>query len=152
MTNNLICLHWNARGLTKSRLEEFRVLLNQLDPDLVFLSETHWSHHFNVKFKFYYVLKRDRLLHRGGGVALLIKKSIQFSVKPPINLNVTEAIGATISPTQEKLTVFPFTPLKGIGPQKTPTFFINYPSFHISRRPKRTSPPLGVIPHRKRSW
>jgi hypothetical protein len=58
--------------LTKSRVEEFRTLLNSHDPDLVFLSETHWNKNFQVKFKNYSTLKKDRNDRRGGGVALLI--------------------------------------------------------------------------------
>jgi exonuclease III len=128
MTNNLICLQWNARELTKSRLEEFRVLLNQLNPDLVFLSETHWSHHFNVKFKFYHVLKRDRQLHRGGGVALLVKKSIQFSVKPPINLNAIEAIGATIFTNSGEVDCFSVYSPKGDCSSEDIRFFYQLPT------------------------
>jgi succinate dehydrogenase flavin-adding protein (antitoxin of CptAB toxin-antitoxin module) len=71
-TNELKGLQWNARGLTKSRVEEFRTLLNSHDPDLVFLSETHWNKNFQVKFKNYSTLKKDRNDRRGGGVALLI--------------------------------------------------------------------------------
>ncbi len=71
-TNQLKCLQWNARGLTKSRLEEFRTLLNSHDPDIVFLSETHWNQFFQVKFRNYSTLKKDRNNRRGGGVALLI--------------------------------------------------------------------------------
>jgi exonuclease III len=111
--------------LTKSRLEEFRVLLNQLNPELVFLSETHWSPLFNVKFKFYHVLKRDRLLHRGGGVALLIKKSIQFSVKPPINLNATEAIGATIFTNSGEVDCFSVYSPKGDCSPEDIHFFLS---------------------------
>ena len=58
-TNKLICLQWNARGLTKSRLEEFRTLLNSHDPAIVFLSETHWNKFFQVKFRNYSILKKD---------------------------------------------------------------------------------------------
>ena len=57
--------------MTKSRLEEFCSLLNSLDPDLVFLSETFRNNKFNVKFKNYSILKKDRNTRRGGGVAML---------------------------------------------------------------------------------
>ena len=70
-TNNLKCLKWNARGLTKARLEEFRILINSEDPDLIFLSETFWNNNFTVKFKNYSFVKKDRSTRRGGGVAML---------------------------------------------------------------------------------
>jgi len=95
-SNSLKCIQWNARGLTKSRLEEFRSLLNSLDPDLVFLSETFWNNRFNVKFKNYSILKKDRSTRRGGGVALLVKKSLQFSALPSCSTSTLEVIGAKI--------------------------------------------------------
>lgn len=50
--------------LTKSRLEEFHILLSTQDPDLIFLSVTHWSNHFNVKLKNYHSIKQDRVARR----------------------------------------------------------------------------------------
>ena len=81
-------------GLTKSRVEEFRTLLNSHDPDLFFLSETHWNKNFQVKFKNYSNRKKDRNDRRGGGVALLIKKSLQFSASPTLSPRTLEVIGA----------------------------------------------------------
>ena len=65
-TNSLKCIQWNARGLTKSRLEEFRILLNPDDRDLIVLSETFWNNNFIVKLKNYSILKKDRITRRGG--------------------------------------------------------------------------------------
>ena len=98
-TNKLICLQWNARGLTKSRLEELRTLLNSHDPDIVFLSEPHWKKFFQVKFRNYSTLKKDRNNRRGGGEALLIKKSLQFSASSTFASRTLEVIGAIIHST-----------------------------------------------------
>ena len=80
--SGLKCLQWNARGLTKSRLEEFRSLLNSLDPDLVFISETYRNKKYQIRFKKFFTLNRNRNTRRGGGVTLLVKKSLQFSALP----------------------------------------------------------------------
>lgn len=74
-SNLLTCLQWNARNLTKARLEESRGLLSSVSPSVVLSSETH---SFNIKFKNYIVIKKDRQDRQGGGVAILMKKSLQF--------------------------------------------------------------------------
>ena len=94
MFKNLKCLQWNSRGLTKARLEEFRNLLNTEDPDLVFLSETYWKPRFTVKFTTYEIFKLDRSTIRGGGVALLVKKSLQAHAIPSPVTGTLEVIGA----------------------------------------------------------
>jgi hypothetical protein len=96
MIKNLKCLQWNSRGLTKARLEEFRNLLNTEDPDLVFLSETYWKPRFTVKFKTYEIFKLDRSTIRGGGVALLVKKSLQAHAIPSPVTGTLEVIGAQV--------------------------------------------------------
>ena len=95
-TENFKCLQWNARGLTKSKLEEFRHYLSLVNPEVALLSETHWNSGFAPKFKSHHILRKDRPNRLGGGVAILIKKSLQFS---PISYNqpdTIEAIGASI--------------------------------------------------------
>jgi hypothetical protein len=94
--NNFKCVQWNARGLTKAKLEEFRQFLSSVSPDIVLLSETHWKPYFNVLFKSYHVLKEDRPHKAGGGVAILIKKNIRFSPFSFTPSATIEAIGASI--------------------------------------------------------
>ncbi len=94
--NNLQVIQWNARGLTKAKLEEFKQFLSSVCPDIVLLCETHWKPYFNVMFKSYHVIKKDRPNRAGGGVAILIKKNINFS---PFSLTLPdtiEAIGVSI--------------------------------------------------------
>ncbi|EFX62081.1 hypothetical protein DAPPUDRAFT_337474 [Daphnia pulex] len=96
-TENFKCLQWNARGLTKSKLEEFRNYLSLVNPEVALLSETHWNSGFAPKCKSHvHILRKDRPNRLGGGVAILISKSLQFS---PITHNppdTIEAIGASI--------------------------------------------------------
>jgi hypothetical protein len=79
-TSDFKCLQWNARGLTKAKLEEFRHHLSSVNPEIVILSETHWSSGVAPKFKTHHILKKDRPYRTGGGVALLIRK--KFSSLP----------------------------------------------------------------------
>jgi hypothetical protein len=72
-TSDFKCLQLNAGGLTKAKLEEFRHFLSLVNPEIVLLSETHWSSGVAPKFKTHHILKKDRLNRMGGGVALLIR-------------------------------------------------------------------------------
>lgn len=95
MTPPLKILQWNARGLYKSRLEEFKNNLRFHNPHIVLLSETHWKNEYKVKFSSYnsFVLNR---VGQGGGVAILTKKNMQattLDVEPNENF---EEIGVTI--------------------------------------------------------
>ena len=95
-TKKMKCVQWNARGLTKSKLEEFKKFLSSTSPEIVFISESHWSSSFNVRFRSYHILKKDRAQRMGGGVALLIHKSVQFLPLKCYSSDTVEAIGATI--------------------------------------------------------
>ena len=95
-TKKIKCLQWNARGLTRSKLEEFRDYLISFSPEVALISETHWSSAFDVRFRAYHVLKKDRHPRQGGGVALLIHKSLQFLQIDCPPSDTVEAIGATV--------------------------------------------------------
>ena len=88
-------IQWNARGLYRSRLEEFRNNLCSINPHIILLSETHWKSQYNVLFSAFNVIKYNRPT-QGGGVAILIKKNIPFSqINLPLFENL-EAVGACI--------------------------------------------------------
>lgn len=88
-------LQWNARGLTRAKLEEFRYNLHLLHPSFVFLSETHWCDSF-VSFKSFTCLTKNRPPGQRGGVALLISKQFSFvHIAFPLFANL-EVIGATV--------------------------------------------------------
>lgn len=90
-------LQWNARGLTKSRLEEFKHALSYFVPSVVLISETHWKDLFNVKFSCYHVIKKNRTNRRGGGVAILAHHSYKFSVIQLDSYHSIEAVGVSIA-------------------------------------------------------
>ena len=95
-SNNFICVQWNARGLTKSKLEEFRHFLSLVKPEIVLLSETHWKEPCRVKFKAYNILKKNRPDRPGGGVAILVNKQLSFYRIPLTLHDSVEAIGVSI--------------------------------------------------------
>lgn len=64
-------IQWNARGLTKSKLIEFKYNLRLLSPDVVILSETHWKPNSIPTFKAYNLISKNRE-DDYGGVAILI--------------------------------------------------------------------------------
>lgn len=95
-TNEFKCIQWNARSLTKSKLEEFRDFLFSSNPEIVLLSETHWVNTYNVKFKSYHILKKNRPNRTGGGVATLVHKALQFTPLEVRTSTSVEAIGVKI--------------------------------------------------------
>lgn len=90
------CVQWNARGLNKAKLEEFRSFVSSVKPEIVLLSETHWNSAFNVEFSTYYILKKYRTSSRGGGVAIFVHKSLIFSHMHLNSTDTLEVIGVTI--------------------------------------------------------
>ncbi len=94
--DRLTFAQWNARGLRKSRLEEFRNFLSLLKPSICLLNETFWNENTNVKFQSYHIVKKNRTDRPGGGVAILIHKSIPFFELILPSLTSIEAVGVTI--------------------------------------------------------
>lgn len=88
-------LQWNARGLFRAKLQEFRENLRSVNPLIVFLSETHWKNEYTIKFSAYnsYLLNRPS---QGGGVAILVKKAIQTNILTLPNLPNLEAVGVSV--------------------------------------------------------
>ncbi|GFU90361.1 putative RNA-directed DNA polymerase from transposon X-element [Trichonephila clavipes] len=66
---------WNADGI-RTKIPEFEEFIQRFDPDIIALQETFLQpcHSFNIPN--YTIYRNDRLTHRGGGTAILIKSSI----------------------------------------------------------------------------
>ena len=88
---------FNSRSLTRDRLTEFQHFLKEKNPHLVLLSETFWKPSFSPSFKSYSIVRKDRLETGGGGVAILIHKSIPFSQLATPSTDTLESIGINIS-------------------------------------------------------
>ncbi len=95
MTKLLKIIQWNARKLFKSKLQEFKFNIRCLNPHIVLLNETFWRDEYIPKFTAFNTYYLNQNTH-GGGVAILVKKSIQAApMILPQTPNV-EAVGTTI--------------------------------------------------------
>ena len=94
---SLKCIQWNARGLTHSRLQEFKHFLSTEKPHIVLLSETHW-YSWMKKFSFscYKIARSDRRQRKGGVVAILIHDSIFYVTLSLSPFTSMETVGVTI--------------------------------------------------------
>ncbi|GFU19924.1 nucleic-acid-binding protein from transposon X-element [Trichonephila clavipes] len=72
--SNLTVISWNANGI-RSRIEEFRSFIADWNPDIINLQETHLQPCHNFTFPDYSIYRTDRTF-RGGGTAIMVKRSI----------------------------------------------------------------------------
>lgn len=96
-------IQWNSRSLYKSKLEEFRYNLRKSDPLFVLLSETHWKNKYNISFKAYVCIKKNRIDKQKGGVAILLKKHITYNILPLPVFTSLEVVGITCIIDKKKL-------------------------------------------------
>ncbi|GFY46800.1 RNA-directed DNA polymerase from mobile element jockey [Trichonephila inaurata madagascariensis] len=66
---------WNADSI-RQKIAEFEEYVNRHDPDIVALQETFLQPYNSLNIPNYTTYRNDRLTHRGGGTAILIKNSI----------------------------------------------------------------------------
>ncbi|GFY20933.1 RNA-directed DNA polymerase from mobile element jockey [Trichonephila clavipes] len=72
--SNPTLVSWNANGI-RTRVEEFREFISEWNPDIINLQETHLQPCHHLAFPNYNIYRTDRTF-RGGGTAILIKRSI----------------------------------------------------------------------------
>ncbi|GFV19330.1 putative RNA-directed DNA polymerase from transposon X-element [Trichonephila clavipes] len=72
--SNLTLVSWNANGI-RTRVDEFREFISEWNPDIINLQETHLQPCHHLAFPNYNIYRTDRTC-RGGGTAILIKRSI----------------------------------------------------------------------------
>jgi len=94
---DLSIIQWNARSLLNTRLEEFREYLHNFNPMIVLLSETFWKENKAPSFKCYSTVRNDRTERAGGGVAILVHKSVYFSNIILPTTPTIETIGISIA-------------------------------------------------------
>lgn len=83
-------LAWNARGLTSKRTELYNLIV-ELDLDIIFVNETFLCNSNKFYLNNYNIIRKDRSTH-GGGVAIIIRKSLTHSIFP---LPETKSLEAT---------------------------------------------------------
>lgn len=103
-TNNLKILYWNARSIQNKIDETFSYLIeNQIDIALfqeTYLKPTNSFSH--IDFKCY---RLDRLDEKGGGVAIVIKRSISHSLLPSFNTRIIDCIGINIKTNTNSINI-----------------------------------------------
>ncbi|GFX37015.1 nucleic-acid-binding protein from transposon X-element [Trichonephila clavipes] len=72
-------ISWNADSII-NKIQEFEFFINSQDPDVIALQETRLRPCHNLNLPNYKTYRTDRLTHRGGGTAVLIKSSIPHHV------------------------------------------------------------------------
>lgn len=83
---------WNARGIRHKKDELFDFML-QNNIDICLLSETLLSSNLSIRNNDFYCYRNDRENSRGGGVAILVKKSIRHKLVPIVDTVLIENIG-----------------------------------------------------------
>lgn len=84
---NTYILQWNINGLYQ-HITELKLLLNQYEPVIICVQETHLLPHHNLKIPNYDIIRKDFVdgMNASGGVAILIKNIIHHK---KINLDTT---------------------------------------------------------------
>lgn len=90
-------LHWNANGIsTFSNLMQFECLLERENIHIASLNETHLKENHKTYFKNYRIYRNDRHDTRGGGVALVVHRSVKHKLLPIVNTLKLENISIEI--------------------------------------------------------
>ncbi|KZS03663.1 Uncharacterized protein APZ42_033559 [Daphnia magna] len=89
-------IQFNARSLTKSKLTQFKAHLYHHKPHIATLCETFWRDTFEVKFKDYFTIKKNRPDKTVGGVAILVHKSLQHTPITLTQLATNEATAISV--------------------------------------------------------
>ena len=80
--HKLRCLYTNLDGLNSLKGGELSIMLNQVKPHIVFLSETKMNSEHNVAqfvdCSEYIVIRKDRGSGHGGGVMMLVRNGISI--------------------------------------------------------------------------
>lgn len=119
---SLLILQFNANGI-KNHLNELQTVLYNSRIDLALITETHLTKYSNIYIPGYKFLKTDHPDNKAhGGVAIIIKNSIQFQPLPHFCFdylqscalilklnNIPITIAAIYSPPKHKITIQNYT-------------------------------------------
>lgn len=85
----------NINGL-KSKLEELKDFINEQNLDVMLVNETHLRPCQNAKIQNYNFFRKDRLINKGGGVAIYTKRSIKCTEFILPTLDTIEAVAVVL--------------------------------------------------------
>lgn len=98
MFHNLVILNWNAHSL-RYKMPELTNFICEYNIDVACITETHLDPHITLEdlHPEFIVYRRDRLARSGGGVAIMIKKSIAHTELPNFNFSLVEGAGLELT-------------------------------------------------------
>ncbi|GFW90801.1 probable RNA-directed DNA polymerase from transposon X-element [Trichonephila clavipes] len=118
-TDKLHIVSWNADGI-QHRIQELENYINDNSPDIIALQETNLRPCIDLNIPNYSTHRNDRLTHRGGGTAILVKNSIAHHViniyTTAVNITAIEIEGPTNNTTVCSLYRSPSSPINSFIP------------------------------------
>lgn len=103
---NLKLFHWNANGISNyAHITQLEYLLEREHIHIASLNETHWKDHHKVYLRNYFIYRNDRISVNGGGVALLVHKSIKHKLLNVINTHSIENISIEVTLNHRKIII-----------------------------------------------
>jgi exonuclease III len=84
MIKNINIITWNARGINHKSYELFDFLIDN-NIHICLATETWLKNNISLSHKNFFVYRNDRVIKKGGGVAIIIKKNLSHSLLPLIN-------------------------------------------------------------------
>lgn len=122
MTSSNLCqcslLHWNCNGISNySSLKQLELLLERYKIQIASLNETFFSAKQNPFFQNYALYRNDRTDSRGGGVALLIHRTLKHRLLPITKTSLIENLSAEVLINNRRITV-----TTAYSPRYAPTF------------------------------
>lgn len=94
-SNSIKILSWNCQCI-RYKITERQHHLESSSIDIAALSETWLSQKNNLRLHNYNIYRRDRHIGLHGGVAIVVKNSIEHVLLPTIRTEIIEAVGIRI--------------------------------------------------------
>src|ERR1700759_1134377 len=100
---NIKIMQWNCRGI-KNHKPELQHYLSNTTPllDVICLEETFLKPTHNFVLQGYEIVRKDRIIQQGGGLATLIRLGIKYN-NIDIKFNKIEALAFELHLKQNKL-------------------------------------------------
>ena len=95
MLSTVNIITWNARGIKNKSTEFFEFLLRN-NVHICLITETWLKPHINISHKEFFVYRKDRISRNGGGVAIVVRRTISHSLLPITNTSLIENVGIKI--------------------------------------------------------
>lgn len=103
--HQLKTISWNARGVSSlAGVGNIIHIAERYDPEVILVQETFLNVASKIYIPNYICVRKDRQTH-GGGVMILVKKSLKFRREPELALAAVECVGIKLWAGVEELTI-----------------------------------------------